>query len=188
MKTTVSALLAAALLASAFGAGAAPDAAPSAAHGLAPIPSDPAVMALARKALGKPCHFHPRLVGPEIADFTRLPPGVGQMPMAGGFIFIRQRGAQRVAFLAIERSEEDQCRVVDVQPLPPKAAKEAFVDCLVDNPDPKIIPPISHGLGLRQNGAKPLTSYLEADLKTGKLTSRAGDDKRIRCTVFESGD
>ena len=150
---------------------------------LTPIPSDPATMALAQKAIGKACRFDQNKIGPQVAGLSNLP-RVGQGLEAEGFIFMRKNGGHRVAFLA--REVGNRCTVVAVQALPPAARGEEFQQCEVANPDPMINTPISTGLGLRQG--KGLITYLEADLKAKTLIPKAADDRRIRCSAFESGD
>ena len=154
-------------------------------NGIAPIPADAATMALAARALGKPCRFAADKVGPQIAGFTNAP-GVGQTVEPTGTVFVRRRGTHRVAFMA--RDDSRGCKVLAAEALPPRAAAEAFLQCRVDDPDPDAIPPISAGLGLRQNGRRALAAYLEADFAHARLIPRDGSDKRIRCSDFESGD
>ena len=147
--------------------------------------AEASVMPLAAKAVGSRCRFQADRIGPQIAGFSNVK-DVGQALLADGFVFVRRHGDQRVAFLA--RDGDKGCRILAAHPLPPAARSERFLQCEIADPDPFKNTPLSSGLGLRQNGRKPLVAYLEADTAKGSLTPHDGADGRIRCSDFESGD
>lgn len=142
-------------------------------------------MALARKAIGSVCTLSEATYGPQIAGFKNIK-AVGQLTVDEQTVVIRQRGPWRIAFLTIV-SDKD-CRVVAVEPLPKRVPGEEFEDCRIDDPDPNKIPPLSRGVGLKQPKSKHLAAYVELDTKQRTLFLRDGDDGRIACTGFESGD
>ena len=155
-------------------------------NGLPPVPADAATMVLAQATVGTTCRFEADKVGPQVKGFANLP-HVGQGLLPDGFVFVRRRGPQRVAFLARD-PEHGACRILAVQPLPPKARSEAFLECEVQDPDPFKNTPLAQGLGLRRNGEKRLASFLVADTKAKTLVPADGSDRRIKCYEFESGD
>lgn len=146
---------------------------------------DPAVMTRARQAIGTICHFSTDTYGPQVDGFQQLK-GVGQLTTNDQTIVVRQRDGSRVAFLAT--TGDKKCRFVAAEPLPQNLSGEQFLDCRVDDPDPNKIPPLSEGLGLKQPKHKGLAAYIELDVKHRTLIARAGDDPRIKCSGFESGD
>lgn len=150
------------------------------------LKGDPAVMALAAKAVGKACQWRQDEYGPHVPGFTSLT-GVGQTQHPQGAVIVRRRGAQRVAFMVFV--DDKHCRILDVQPLPAKSPREAFEQCSVPDPRPDVNTPIADGLGLHQNGAERITYFLEADFKARSLIQRDPvGDPRYACSGFESGD
>ena len=153
---------------------------------LPPLSGDAEVMAIAAKAVGKPCVWVEGEEGPHIAGFTAMS-GVGQTHHPAGTIVLRRRGAQRVAFLAYVG--ETRCRILDAQPLPAKTVRESFEQCEVQDPRPEVYNQLAAGLGAHERGARAVTFFLVADFKAGKLVRRdPRGDKRIQCNGFESGD
>lgn len=153
----------------------------------APPPGgDPQVMALARRAVGRACLWRESESGPHIPGFVPLD-GIGQTFHPEGAVILRRRGSQRVAFMA--RTDGADCRVLDARPLPPRSAREEFEQCRIEDPRPDVTTPLADGLGHHADRRRPITFFLEADFKAGRLVPRdPTGDRRFRCSGFESGD